>query len=883
MTAHERVGKPRIAQRIMIASRRVVLAACAAAPALLTAAPTADAQGHDRPHAISASAPPGSSRVPVRARDSVVVTANPEFAAGETKRYFMGDTYRDFWTRRITVPVVDLGQFASGLTATEEGGGNQTRSLRFKSPDGREWTFRPLTKDKLNVIEAWEGTPVMSLFRDGLSGSFPAAPVLAPAILDGAGLVHPTPQLVVLPDDEASLGKFRKDFAGRLGTIEEHVSDGDDGPLFGNAVRIIDSDHLIKQMNASPGRHVNAREMLKARLVDIYLGDTDRHRDQWKWGRMHAGDSLFTPIPRDRDQVVATHDGLLLQLARLAKPYLVVFDSTYPKVEKMVGYARDLDDRLLAELQRAVWDSVARELQLAITDSIIHDGVRAMPAEFQPLLVGVEGKLRARRDAIPRAASDYYASLARVVSIHATDSSDTARIERARDGSVRVTLGDAGAPWFSRRFVPRETKEVRIYLHGGDDQSTVVGESGGGITVRVVGGGGTNSFVDSTVRRGGAGSTRAYDVGRGRDEYFDPDSAFNRLPWLLLYGDTLRPATDFGTRLQPTASLSLGRGLGFVPGIGVRRVGYGFRSAPYRSMLAAQVQYSSAVDGFRIALQGDVRPAETRFHFGGEGEVTEFAVIQYGGQGNDLPHFEDEFHEVHQRQWIARPWVGMLLGLNHGVMLGPVVKRVATDRMAQTYLAATQPYGSGDVTQLGVELRITHDSRDNASNPHRGVRAQVTATSYAAAGGVTSPFQRVAAFATTYIPIPVRKEATLALRAGGAKLFGTYPFYEAAFLGGGENLRAMHYQQIAGDASAYGNAELRVPLVRVPLVLPWKIGLLGYGEAGRVSVDGESGGGWHRAVGGGLSIGVLGPAAGISILYTNSRERRWIFGTGVSF
>lgn len=883
MSAHLRSGKPRIARRIAIVRRRAVFAACACAAAALMVAPAANGQGHDRSTAVSVSAPPGTPRVPVRARDSVVVTANPEFAAGETRRYFMGDTYRDFWTRRITVPVVDLAQFAGGLKATEEGGGNQTRSLRFKSPDGREWTFRPLTKDKLNVIEAWEGTPVMALFRDGLSGSFPAAPVLAPAILDGAGLVHPTPQLVVLPDDEASLGEFRKDFAGRLGTLEEHVSDGDVAPLFGNAVQIIDSEHLIKRMNASPGRHIDAREMLKARLVDIYLGDTDRHRDQWKWGRMHAGDSLFTPIPRDRDQVVATHDGALLRLARVAKPYLVVFDSTYPKVERMVGYARDLDDRLLTELERPVWDSVARELQSAITDSIIHDAVRAMPAEFHPLLAGVEGKLRARRDAIPSAARDYYASLARVVNVHATDSGDTARIDRASDGSVRVTLGDPAAPWFSRRFVPGETKEVRVYLHGGDDRATAVGERGGAITVRVVGGGGTNTFTDSSRTHAGASRTRVYDLGLGRDEYFDPDSAFNRLPWLLLYGDTLRPAPDFGARLQPTASLSLGRGLGFVPGIGVRRVQYGFRSAPYRSMLAAQLQYSSAVDGFRVALQGDVRPPETRFHVGGEGEMTEFALIQYGGAGNDLPHFEDEFHEVHQRQWIARPWVGTLLGVNQGVTLGPVLKRVETDSVPQTYLSATQPYGSGDVTQLGVELRITHDSRDNTANPHRGVRAEATATSYAGSGGLSTPFQRVAAFATTYIPLQVRKDATLALRAGGAKLFGTYPFYEAAFLGGGENLRALHYQQIAGDASVYANAELRVPLVRVPLVLPWKIGLLGYGEAGRVSLDGESDGGWHRAVGGGFSIGVLGPAAGVSILYTNSRERRWIVGTGVSF
>ena len=817
----------------------------------------------------------------IRSRDSVVVVANGRYDAGNVHRFFMGDTYRDIWEQPITVPVLDLERFAGGLKPTEEGGGMQTRSLRFESADGRTWTFRPLTKDKLSVIAGWEGTPVMALFRDGLSGSFPGAPVITPPFLAAAGIPHPTPLLAVLPNDK-QLGEFQKVFGGRLGTIEEHVSDSETDPGFAGAVEVIDSDDLLTMMNRKPGRHIDPRQLLTARLVDILLGDTDRHRDQWQWGLMHPKDSVYTPIPRDRDQVLATHDGVLLHLARVMKPYLEVFDSAYPKIERVVGFARDLDDRMLAELDKKAWDEVAAGLKTAITDSVIHVAVYALPREYHPQLGQIEGKLRARRDHLPDAAADYYHSLAEVVSVHATDDDDRARIERAADGSVQVTLGGKER-WYSRRFDAKETREVRVYLHSGNDTATVTGTSGPGITVRIVGGGGDNELADSSSTPPRAGTTRLYDRGKTRNENYEPDSAFNRLPWLHIYGTDVRPGKDRGANLVPVVSLKSGRGLGLVPGIGVRRYRYGFRSVPYRTMLGLQAEYATATKGYRLFAQGDVRPPRIRLHLGGEAEMTEFEIVQFVGFGNDLSDARGPFYDVQQRQLSARPWAGYAFGLNRDLTLGPVVKYVVTDSIPSTFLSAAQPYGAGRFGQAGLEVKLKHDTRDNPSNPLHGFFMQVSGTTYPKLWSVRSAFHRVAATASTYLPVPARKNAVLALRAGGEKVFGDFPFYEAAFLGGSRTLRAIRHQRLAGDASIFGNAELRVPLVRFPLLLPWHLGLLGYGETGRVFVGGDSPGGWHRAVGGGFSLGVLGPSPGVSVLFTNGRERKLILGTGVSF
>lgn len=817
--------------------------------------------------------------------DSVQVVANGRYDAGSVHRFFLGDTYRDIWETPITVPVLDLERFAGGLKATEEGGGNQTRTLRFESADGRTWTFRPLKKDKLSVVERFEGSVIMDVFKDGLSGSFPGAPVVTPPFLEAIGIPHPKPQLVVMPD-HARLGEFRKAFAGRLGTIEQHVSDSDKDPGFAGAEDVIESDKLLERLNKKPRRHVDARRMLKARLVDLMLGDTDRHRDQWKWGIMTPTDSLLTPIPRDRDQVLATHDGLLLKGARMVKPYLVVFDSTYPKVADMVGYARDLDDRILSELDWATWDSTVTVVQAAITDSVIHAGLYALPREYHPHLPVLEGKLRSRRNHLRDAARDYFGSLSLIASIHATDDADRARLTRDPDGSVLLQLGSDRSPWYARRFVPATTREIRLFLHSGDDTATVIGAAGPGIAVRVVGGGGNNVLFDSTTSAPtGHGKTRLYDEGETPAERYEPDSAFNRLPWLRALGTLLPPSKDWGQKTTPRVMLGTGRGLGIVPGIGLKRYAYGFRRVPYQSMTAFSAEYSTATSGYRFIGEGDYRFESSRVHLGARAEVSEFDVVNYYGLGNDVPYSRDPFFRVDLRQWSLKPIIGYAFGLNRDVTLGPVVKYSTTSRSFGRLIDQERPLGTGEYGQVGLALTVKHDTRDDASNPRHGVFVEGSASTYPAVWDVQGSFSRFGATASTYVPLGQAGaiKPVLALRAGGVKVTGDFPYFESAFVGGGRTLRSVRYNRLAGDASVFANSELRVPLLHRPFILPWDIGLLGYAEAGRVYVDGESPGGWHRATGAGFWVGLLSPATSISVLFTNARERGVIVGTGVSF
>lgn len=60
---------------------------------------------------------------------------------------------------------------------------------------------------------------------------------------------------------------------------------------------------VISKMLEDNNHRVDQAAVLKCRLLDILIGDWDRHFDQWRWGLKDTLDEkIYYPIPRDRDQ-----------------------------------------------------------------------------------------------------------------------------------------------------------------------------------------------------------------------------------------------------------------------------------------------------------------------------------------------------------------------------------------------------------------------------------------------------------------------------------------------------------------------------------------------------------------------------------------------------
>ena len=125
----------------------------------------------------------------------------------------------------------------------------------------------------------------------------------------------------------------------------------------------------------------------------------------------------------------------------------------------------------------------------------------------------------------------------------------------------------------------------------------------------------------------------------------------------------------------------------------------------------------------------------------------------------------------------------------------------------------------------------------------------------------------------------------LATRVGGQRLFGTYPWFDAAVIGGA-NDRGFHSHRFAGDASLYGNAELRTyfgPPVFTS-VFPVRLGLVGFVDTGRVWLRTEHTNTWHPSEGGGILAKLVGTSIVLRAVAARGSEGTLVYaGSGFRF
>ncbi len=824
--------------------------------------------------------------------DSVTVVPGARYAAGRLRRFLLGSHYRDLWTTPIRVPVLDLEHFAGGLTPTRSHLGSQTRSLRFVGGDGRTYQFRSVFKTPAARLPGdLQDTPVAELLQDGASASHPLGTLVAARLLEAAGVLHAEPYLAVMPDDPA-LGAFRNDFAGMLGIVEERPNEADREGRggFGRAIKVVGPDRLFSLLDAGPADRVDARAFLTARMIDILIGDRDRHRDNWRWALLAdtGAATLWEPISRDHDEAFVKLDGALLALAKYYRPQLTSFGPGYDRTLNLNWHAREVDRRFLAGLDWTVWDSVATWVVARLDDRTIARAVHALPPPMYARGgAELERALRSRRDGLRDEIHRYYRLLARQVDIHATNAAEVAEITRRRDASVRITVRAAAPgtdPYFDRTFSPELTHEIRLAMWGGDDRVVVRGEGDARITLRVTGGKGHDHLADSSR----AGHVRFYDASAHTDADLGRSSRLDRRPYPEWIGSDLDryPPRDWGswTRLVPW--LEADPDFGILLGGGVARTGYGFRRSPYAYTLTLRAGHATGDGWGRLELFGDVRREGSEAHLTASASYSGIDVLRYHGLGNDSPGgsssspFRAELDQFRLASALVLPVRSHVI-----LSIGPWLSVSRTEREASSFFSAVSDtlYGAGSFTRGGVEAGLDFDTRDAHTAPTRGFLFRASGNLVPGLGDVRNAYARLGGEARTYVTAagtPLRP--TLALRARGVTIVGEAPFQDAAFLGGRHSLRGWSRERFAGDAAVSGSAELRVRLSRFRLMLPGDFGVFALADVGRVYVDGASPGGWHAGSGGGIWFAFIDRASTMTISVAHGPERTAVYA-GLDF
>jgi hypothetical protein len=828
--------------------------------------------------------------------DSVTVVAGSRYAAGPIKRMLLGSKYRELWLTPIRVPVLRPDTAAGGLTVLRRGSSLQTISLLFQGANDIEYFFRSVDKEQDEGLPRnLQGTLVSYVAQDLVASKHPGAAVVVAPLLEAGGVLRPNPRMAVM-GDHPLLGEHRADFVGRLGMLEERPEEGiDDSEGFGGFDRVIGAERLFERLEESAEDRVDSRAYLTARLMDLLVGDWDRHPDQWRWAEDERGETRYwLAIPRDRDNAFPYMDGLVAVVARGLRPNVLQYDEEYSNLYGMIHNAQPLDRLILPELPGVEWDSIALELRRRLTDEVIAGAVSSMPEAW----IALEGeslaaKLRARRDALPEIARELYAMMATEVDIRGTDESDEATIERMADGSVRVRLVASERDdivYFDRLFMPSETREVRVDLRGGDDRAVVSGR-GGGIGIRVIGGGGDDVFED--VSETDRGTLTAFYDNRGENVFvaearthIDTRPYNPPTPELELETNAPPPRT-WGTELlkfRPTARWP--SEVGPAVGGGPSWTRYGFRRAPYAEGFSALVLYAPLHNRFELQAHGHF----LRTGGGGEtrltGRASNLAAVRFHGIGNEsAPDPGSDHFLVWSTEFtaIAQVVVGWANGIDLAV--APNVGHFRPDPSEGSPAAAPTTIGGREFGVGGAHAVVSLDRRDSRSYPRRGGRLEVTAEGYPLVwGDAQEAFARGDVLAVGYLPLPGPFEPTLAARVGAAQVWGDAPFQYAATVGGGSSLRGYQTRRFTGNASLHGNVELRTRFGRANLgLVRGEIGAIGLVDAGRVFADGEDSGRWHYGRGGGLWFGTFDRGFTAHLVYARGEGSGFHAGIGLPF
>ena len=832
----------------------------------------------------------------------IIITPGKQYKAGWLHKLFFGKHWRDVWATPVKVKILNLNTFAGGLTPIKKGGGFQTKSLRFKGNDGNIWKFRSINKDPSKILpEDLRNSLVDDIIQDQISSSNPYAALVAVPIISAVSILQSKPYLVYLPDDP-KLGKFRKDFGGLLGMIEIHPDyDKKEGRTFEGAEKIKSTFKLFHRLENKRDEKYDAKEYLKARLIDILLGDWDRHTDQWKWARFKEnGQKLWKPIPRDRDQVFAKWDGIGPTIAEYIIPQFVDFDSTYPQIEDLTWSGRFIDRRILPAIDRQQWDSISVFVKSKITDKVIEDAVKHLPPEIYPLIhKELTRKLKKRRDKLVEVSQKYFKRVNKYLDIYASNKKDYAEVTRLNNELTEVSLfkrinkknGEKGKIFYNRIFENQYTNEIRLHLLDGDDKAVVQGIVNESPLVLIVGGKGKDELIDSSiVYYESAGlahpipdvETKFYDSGKRSKFIKGKGTEINtaKFPEPKTDIEKYEPSQrDRGHNWVVYPILGFNTNDGLLIGGGPLLYKYSFRKIPYDYRVLFTTTYAARPINFNFNLNATFNSIFDWAQVNIKLQSLKLTLNQFYGFGNGTVFnnglYRNDFYNIEQELFTLNPSIKIPFGKSVVAMFG-IEYRNSHYEINNLSLFSNFPfenYGLEHQKRINIKAGIEFDLRDILSNAKHGY--------YLKLNGEIGPeildnkytFGKASIDVRSYFTLKVPTNTTFALRAGGEKVWGKFPFFESAFLGGGNNLLGYLRNRFAGNASIYGQAESKIYLTPLKFIIRGKFGIHLFANSGRVFAENEDSKKWHSSYGGGIWMSFLDRTFNIIFTTAYSKEK----------
>jgi hypothetical protein len=794
-------------------------------------------------HSVAQAAMPENDSAAITTK---TIAAGPAYERGSFHTWLWGKNRRAEWTTPIQVPILYLDTAFGGLKPYKAGGGNETRSLRLKSVDGKEYTLRSVNKSRSDVVpKEFKNTFVDDIVRDQVSMAHPYAALALPVMQEKAGIYYSRSMVVWVPE-QAALDSFNDKFKNDLYLLEQRP-DGDwsEADNLGNFEKYESTADVIEKMMESNKNSADQYRFMKARLFDMLISDWDRHEDNWRWGvSKDDGEKRYIPVPRDRDQPFYSHDGLLnsflLSAAKLK--YMQHFDHKIKNIEDLNWEMRYIDRFFTNALTGDDWQRAATELQQALTDDVIEQSIRQLP----PAIYNVSGqelidKLKSRRKQLPEFAKQYYLFLSPEVFVPGTKENEYFEVKETDGGNTEVAIyriSDKGEtesqPYYRRVFNPSETKQIRLFGIDGHDEFNVKNNSK---AIKIQ--------VSDTM------PSYKYKWYEYNYKGFGPDISYNNPDRLFV-----------GIRYKNTKQR--------------------WDKKPFASQHILGVRYSisqNAISAYAKALYPE---AIGKWDLDIYGEYDAIRWTNFYGTGNETQMLtkDVQFHRLRSREWFASLGLTRNFGKSRLNVSGFYQNVMNIDDTGR-YVAKIFHTANADVYEenpyAGAAVTYAVSTLTDSIVPVKGFAFQTTGT-LSNNFRQNEFFQKYEADLRAFFPIT--KHISFALRAGAATVVNDAVLnsgqqYQHAIIGGGRSLRGYRRERFWGQSAYYNQNELRFITDFRSRIMNGKIGVFGFFDNGRVWMPGEESNKIHIGYGPGL---LLAPFNKISatITYSFSEEIRII-------
>jgi hypothetical protein len=292
---------------------------------------------------------------------------------------------------------------------------------------------------------------------------------------------------------------------------------------------------------------------------------------------------------------------------------------------------------------------------------------------------------------------------------------------------------------------------------------------------------------------------------------------------------------------------------------------YGFRKEPYASDQKFAALFALYKKAYQFSYSGEFVDFYRNNTLVINAKMSEPALNNFFGFGNntvidkskDISYYRVRYDEAQLDVQIKRRPFAKL-----SISAGPSVyhywnkfsdnKSYILANPSVVALDSAAVYGAK--TYVGGTANFEFNNINSELFPTRGVSITGKFTSLYPVQGNSYSLNKAEGNMTIYASLKDPTRVVTILKIGGGNIFNDkFEYFQAMTIGADNNLRGFRKTRFSGQSAAYGSLEFRLKLLKGrSYILPGQVGLIAFGDAGKVWYNGANSGRIHTAYGGGF-------------------------------